>query len=137
MHGAPVYGGYATGNKELTAGECPPATSGVDIRKQCPDTPLLQCPLRRSHADINHNRKCESRRRRGEVGSPKSYWPHGFIRQGWRPNRSPATTVPDPMGDLGGPSGQRGRPTGSMEWSRDARQTLRTVWSGGQVCARP
>ena len=41
------------------------------------------------------------------------------------------------MGDLGGPSGQRGRPRGSMEWNRDARQTLRTVWSGGHVCARP
>ena len=41
------------------------------------------------------------------------------------------------LGDLGGPSGQRGRPKSSTEWNRDARQTLRTVGSGGHVCARP
>ena len=31
----------------------------------------------------------------------------GFIRQGWRPKRSPATTVPDSMGDLGGQDGPK------------------------------
>ena len=60
----------------------------------------------------------------GDFGSPNCH--------SAEPSRSPWAA----LGDLGGPSGQRGGARGSTELNGGARQTLRTVQSGGHVCPR-
>ena len=130
MHGAADCGRYTTGSKDLTAGECPPATSLVEIAKQYPDIPLLQCPLRRSHADITNSRECESGRLRGEVGSPKSYWPQPARLHSARLAAQPVTSN-NRSGSHGRPWRPRwpeGTPRGVPEANGNARQTLRTQW---------
>ena len=52
----------------------------------------------------------------------------GFIRQAWRPKRSPATTVPDSMGDLGGQDGPKALQEASRR--RTATRAKRYAHSG-------
>ena len=61
----------------------------------------------------------------GDVGGPKCARAAPF----WSPWAA--------LGDLGAPSCQRGGARGSTELNGGARQTLRTVQSGGHVCPRP
>ena len=52
----------------------------------------------------------------------------GFIRPSWRPNRSPATTVPDSMGGLGGQDGPKALQEASRR--RTATRAKRYAHSG-------
>ena len=68
------------------------------------------------------------------------------VRSGWHPwGRVASQTVARPnrsrvswasLGGLRGPSGRGCGPRGPPESSDDACQTLRSVWSGGQVCPK-
>ena len=68
------------------------------------------------------------------------------VRSGWHPwGRAAPQTIARPnnsgvswasLGGLRGLSGRRCCPRGPPESSDDACQTLRSVWSGGQVCPK-
>ena len=116
----------------------------ADIGTQYPDISLLQCPLRRSQADITDmvamsvqevavSGHCKNVNREGgaaKLAAQKAIGRSlpGFIRQGWRPNRSPARTVPDSMGDLGGQDGPKALQEASRR--RTATRAKRYAHSG-------
>ena len=60
----------------------------------------------------------------------------GILGRRLLPKRSLGGTILESLGGLGCRRGQRGGPRGPRESNGGARQTLRTVWSGGHVCPR-
>ena len=125
MHGATDCGRYTTGKKELTPGECPRTLGNSILTYLCCN--VRSGGRRRTLMTVeNVNREGGAAKLAAQKTIGRSL--PGFIRQSWRPNRSPATTVPDPMGDLGCQDGPKALQEASRR--RTATRAKRSAHNG-------
>ena len=122
MHGAPADARYTTGGLE-------------DIREHacmCVCVCVRACHVMSACDRLTGHYAAQGSRRDplAKLASKKAIGRSlpGFTRRGWRPKRSPAGTVPDSMGDLGGQDGPKALQEASRR--RTATRAKRYAHSG-------